>query len=346
MSNRNRIIYQSLALFVGPTGSGTLSQIQRVQTSTHTETINRTNVTQFGALGQLDRIQTIAPTVNLNFEALLVNAVNANRLGLVTDGSVSAVANILSGVTDVNNYYIALSSEGSDVIGTTGAGAFGFGNGFLSNITYAGTVGQFPTESYAVEALNYRTFDISSGNIPTVNPANGQNISGIGFTIPVAVTGTATSASALVHGDIVATITDTLGFNTANLHIQSFNVAVPIGRENINQLGTRFAFAKVITFPVTVTASFSCIAGDIAVNNLADKICSDAPINLTILLRNPGCGGTGSTAIQFTLKNAKLDSTNFSANIGNAATVDFSYSTLLGGPQDTQNGLYISGVSA
>lgn len=344
--NRNRIIYQSLALFTGPTGSGSLTQIQRVQTSTHTETINRENVREFGFLGQIDRLQVNPPTVTLNFEALLVNAVNANTLGFVTDGSVSCIANILSGVTDERNYYIALADDGADVVSTTGHGCFAFGNGFLANATYAGQVGQFPTESYTVDALNYRTFTASSGNVPTVSRSTGLNISGIGFTIPVATTGTVTSASAIVPGDIHCTITDTLGFVTANLHIQSFNIAVPIGRENILQLGTRFAFAKVITFPVVVTSSFNCVAGDIIDANLADKICNDAPVNLTIGLNNPACGGSGTNAIQFQLRNAKLDSTNFSANIGSNATVTFSYSTLLGSATDSINGLFISGISA
>jgi hypothetical protein len=345
---RNRIIYQSLGLFTGPTGSGTLTQIQRVQSANHTATINRTDVNQFGQLGRIDSVQVSPPTVSLTFDALLVNAINANRLGLVTNGSVSTIANILSGVTDVKNYYIPLAAEGSDLIGTTGAGAFGFGNGFLSNITYEGAVGAFPTESYTVDALNYRIYTESSGDLPTVDQRTGLQITGSGlfFTIPTAVTGTTTSRTALQPGDITVSLTDTLGFSTPDLHVQNFNLAVPIGREDINQLGTRFAFAKVITFPVTVTATFSAVAGDIARGSLADKLCADNAITLTITLKEPDCSGLGATAIRFELRGAKLDSTNFTSAIGSNATVDFNYSTQIGGPQDTNVGLFISGVSA
>lgn len=347
---RNRIIYQSEGLFVGPTGAlpsgASLTGIQRVQSVNHTETINRTNVLQFGRLSQLDRIITQAPNVTLNFESYLVNAINAKRLGFLTDGSANTVGNILSGYTDSQNYYIGLAPDGTDLVGTTGAGAFGFGNGFITNATWQGAVGDLAKENYTIEALNYHVYDISSGNVPTINPLTGLELTGINFVLPVATTGTATSVAAIKHGDITATITDTLGFLTSNLHIQSFNITAPLAREDILQLGTQFPFAKVITFPVTVTAQFTCIAGDIASGSLANKICTDNAVNLTVILREPNCQGTGNIAVQFTVLQAKLDSTNYSSAIGSNATVEFNYSTLLGAPNDSAVGLLISGISA
>lgn len=345
---RNRIIYQSEAVFVGPTGSGSLSQIQRVQSVNHTATISRTDVNQLGKLAAQDRVILTPPTVSLTFEALLVNAINANRLGFVTDGSVSCIANILSGVTDVHNFYIALAPEGSDMVGGTGAGCFGFGNGFISNANYKGAVGGFPTESYTVDALNYRIYEISSGAVPTVNPTTGLPVttSGMNFQIPVAVTGTATSKSALQPGDITVTLSDTFGFVTSNLHIQNFDMTVPLAREDVSQLGTKFAFAKFITFPVSVTASFDCVAGEIQAGAISDRLCSDAPINLTVTLKEPDCSGNGAVALQLQMKQAKLDSTNYTSNIGANATCTFNYSAQIGAAADTTAGLFMSGISA
>ncbi len=343
--SRNRIIYQSEALFVGPTGAGALTQIQRVQSTSHTETINRTNINQFGQLSQIDRVQLTPPTVSLNFEALLVNAVNAKNLGMVTDGSVSCIADILSGVTDVHNYYISLAAEGSNMLSTTGAGCFGFGNGFLSNAQYQGAVGGFPTESYTVDALNFATYIISSGTVPTVDQKTGLKEPNVQFVIPIGTSGTASSKAALQPGDITVSLTDTLGFSSNDLHIQNFNIQIPLAREDINQLGTRFAFAKVTTFPVTVTASFDTIAADLAATNLADKLCADDPINLTIILKNPDCSGNGAQAIRFGVSGCKLDSSNYSSNLSSNATVNFSYSTLIGAATETDRGLFLSGVS-
>ena len=343
---RNRIFYQSEGLFVGPTGTGALLQLHRIQSANHTETINRTPVNELGHIGQLDRVILAAPTVSLTFEALLANAVNAKRLGFNTDGTVTCIAPILTGGQDQKNYYIAVSNEGTDLLATTGNGVFGFGNGFISNAAFAGAVGGFPTESYTVDALNYCAFPISSGDGLTVNQSNGLPITGNPFVIPVGTTGVAGTPAALQPGDITVTIADTLGFVTNELKIQNFNITIPLAREDLGALGSKFAFAKFITFPVTVTTTFSTVAGSIAQGCLAEKLCSDAPVNLSISLREPNCEGTGNVMIKFDVKGVKLDSTNFSTSLTANATVDFNYSCQLGGPSETTIGCFISGISS
>lgn len=347
---RSRIIYQNQGLFVGPTGalpSGvSLTGIQRVQSITHNAAINRQTVNQFGQLSQIDRVILQPPTVSLSFESLLVNAVNANRLGFVTDGSVSCIANIISGKTDIYNYYVGIAADGSDLIGTTGAGCFTFGNGFISNVEFQGAVGDFPKESYTVDALNYRVYSLSSGNVPSVDPKTGLEPNTATFVLPVASSGTVTSKTAIQPGDISLALTDTVGLSASDLHIQNFKIAIPLARQDLTQLGTRFAYAKVIQFPVTVTATFSAIVGDIQSSGIADRLCTDNPVNLTVTLREPNCQGTGNVAVQYTLKGCKLDSTSYNAAIGGQATADFSYSTLIGGANDTTVGVFISGISS
>jgi hypothetical protein len=46
---------------------------------------------------------------------------------------------------------------------------------------------------------------------------------------------------------------------------------------------------------------------------------------------------------KFKLKGAKLDSQEFSSDIGANKTVTLTFSTQVGGPQDTDNGLFING---
>ena len=66
MSNRNRVIYQSEALYVWPTGTATseIKQLNRVQSCNYSFTINRQNVNQFGNLAAIDRLILEQPTVN------------------------------------------------------------------------------------------------------------------------------------------------------------------------------------------------------------------------------------------------------------------------------------------
>ena len=56
---RNRIIYQSEALFVSATGitaSGSVNQIHRVQSANYSFDLSRQDINQFGQLAALDRI--------------------------------------------------------------------------------------------------------------------------------------------------------------------------------------------------------------------------------------------------------------------------------------------------
>ena len=58
---RNRIIYQSEALFVSRTGATAddeISQLHRVQSINYSFDISRTDVNQFGNLAAIDRIIT------------------------------------------------------------------------------------------------------------------------------------------------------------------------------------------------------------------------------------------------------------------------------------------------
>jgi len=103
---RNRVIYQSEALYVGPTPSTgyqaehSIKQIHRVQTCNYSFNIDRTDVNQFGELAAIDRIALDTPTVALDFSYLLANFENETNLGLVTDGSDTTIKNLLNKSAD------------------------------------------------------------------------------------------------------------------------------------------------------------------------------------------------------------------------------------------------------
>jgi hypothetical protein len=48
--------------------------------------------------------------------------------------------------------------------------------------------------------------------------------------------------------------------DTDNAHIQSFNCSVDLGRESINQLGTKTPYSRYVSFPTEVTSSLEVIA--------------------------------------------------------------------------------------
>ena len=49
-------------------------------------------------------------------------------------------------------------------------------------------------------------------------------------------------------------------------------------------------------------------------------------------------------AIRYDLKGLKIDSQSFSSSIGSNKTVDLTFSTQIGGPNDVLNGVFMSGA--
>ena len=60
----------------------------------------------------------------------------------------------------------------------------------------------------------------------------------------------------------------------------------------------------------------------------------------------PAGDGKGTHNLQFELRNAEIESQNFTSSIGANKTVDLTFVGQVGGPQDTLNGVFISGTAA
>jgi hypothetical protein len=382
---RNRIIYQSEALYAGPcpstgnhfTGADNtlpltlwntsgdtnlIKQLQRVQTANYSFNVDRTDVNQFGQLAAIDRVILKSPTVALDFNYLLGNLSNESTLGFTiqTTGSdalataeVSCISGILNKTQDDRNYFIKTTSEGTDAVGgtTTGAGVISIGNGFLTSYSHEASVGNFPTASVNVEALNMRFDTSTSGRgIPAINPIDGNDVAGKTFALPFARTnvGTDTSASgisALRPGDITVELPSTIGATSSGdnqFNIQSYKLNFDLGRTPIERLGSKFAFTREINFPVTVNLSIDAQVTDLTTGSLTSLIANDSTIGYNPIIRIKRPGTTDHVA-KFSLKNAKLDSQDFKSDIGSNKSVTLNFSSQIGGPEDKQNGLFISG---
>ena len=382
---RNRVIYQSEALYAGPcpatgnhwTGTNSalplstwatsgdtnlISQLQRVQTANYSFNIDRTDVNQFGQLAAVDRVVLTSPTVSLDFNYLLANLVNEKTLGFTmqTTGSagtptaeVSCISGILNKSQDERNYFIKTTSEGTDAVGntTTTAGVIAIGNGFISAYSQEASVGNFATASVTVEGLNMKFETSTSGlGIPAINPIDGKEVAGKQFALPYAISTVATDAnasgiSALRPGDITLTLPAVIGATSSGdnqFNIQSYTLSFDLARTPIERLGSRFAFAREIDFPVTVNLSVDAQVTDITSGSLATIVNDDGSYNFNpiIKINQPG---TNAAVAKFELKRAKLDSQEFSSDIGSNKSVTLNFSSQIGGPEDKVNGLFISG---
>jgi hypothetical protein len=368
---RNRVIYQSEALFVAdgtlvPTAaypSGNIRQLHRVQSANYGFTVNRQDVNQFGQLARIDQISIEAPTVNLDFSYYLTTGNNETALGFSV-GTTTGTAPFISGLIDASvgannigivsgrNFHILTVPEGSDANGlTTYSGlssrTIGIGNAYITNYTLEAAVGGLPTVSVTAEALNVNITTGTSGAIvPGINVENGT-ASANTFVLPPPVTG-AVGASALRPGDISLYLTDgvvadlptgvALADNTS-AHIQNLSIEVPIGRTTLERLGSRFGFTKVIDFPVEITCNLSAIVADLkASGSIATLLDADTTKTLAFAFKLPGAS---TDRIIYELRGAKLVSENFSSTIGDNKTVDLTFTTQVGGPTDNTNGLFV-----
>jgi hypothetical protein len=115
-----------------------------------------------------------------------------------------------------------------------------------------------------------------------------------------------------------------------------------LGRTPIQQLGTKFAFARTVDFPIVSTLTVNGIQAETSRGSLVDLIEQNPKNDITISIKKPGTT-TNEVAVRYTITQAQLDSIGFSSSIGSNKTVDLTFSTQIGGANDTVNGIRVSG---
>lgn len=373
---RTRVIYQSEALYVAdgtlvPTAAhptGNINQLHRVQSANYGFTINRQDVNQFGNLARIDQISIEAPTVNLDFSYYLGTGTNERNLGF-TVGSSTSTSSFISGLIDAGNatnnigivsgrnFHILSIAEGNDANGSavgvynslSGARTIGIGNGYITNYSLEAAVGGLPTVSITAEGLNVNVISGASGTVPGIFVEAGTGSASIA-TLPAPVSGSI-GTTALRPGDVTLIVADGVvaelptgvegnPFNNTAAHIQNVSIEVPIGRTTLERLGSRFGFTKVIDFPVEITVNMSAIVADLQkANAITTLLDNDSTKTLAFVFKAPGA--SANERIVYEVRGAKLVSENFSSAIGDNKSVDLTFTTQIGGPQDTTNGLFV-----
>lgn len=363
---RDEVRYQSVAVFAGPSpatgfhfssgnsGDNLVKQLHRVDTLSDDFDIPRENVTQFGQLRPFSREIIESPTPTFNFEYYLTNGVNESRLGLDINGAISTISGILNGTQDERNYYALYVPEGNDAVGFTDRSqhvVVGLGNGFVTSFEFTAAVGEFARGSVAVEGANYRIYTGSQDlEIPAIDPTDGTDIENVFFTIPNAVSGVANQPKVIKYGDVNLDLSDTAGLLGATLdgngkaNLQSFTLSIPLDREKLDRLGSSFAYARKINFPIEANLTVEALVADLNTGNLASYIrsCADAEYDFDIDLRACINNSTKQDVMKFLIRGATLDSQSFSLSVGDRRTVSIPFTVTIGAPQDPK-GIFISG---
>ena len=191
---RNRVIYQSEALFAAPTGTLCLTtgehNLRRIQSCNYNFAIQRQDINQYGELAAIDRLIIQEPTVSVDmsyyFEPSGFNEqhmglqVNTTTTELIATGASTVSDHMLNRIIasganyDQKNLFILVSDPGIDANDTAGEGPTGPGMGASGN--YNGIIG------IGNAFLTSWSLDASVGAIPTVSCAfEGQNINFTGW---------------------------------------------------------------------------------------------------------------------------------------------------------------------
>ena len=419
MATRNRVIYQSEAVYVSQdasysghlTGTSTtpgaagwepnILDLNRIQSANYSFNITRQDVNQFGELAAIDRIITDTPTVSMDMSYILANFTNEYRLGFTvaqSGDSASSLTSCISGLIDSStnayqkDYFVLTTKEGADAneLFTTGKyeSIIGVGNGFITTYSSEASVGGLPTVSVGVEAMNmnFNTIPLDpaaynatssngflmngtvmsgvSGLNPAIDPTDGTSVDKK-IVLPVA-TGNASGANAglissLRPGDITLSlgkdasdgISDSTGTGTWDIaggdivdaHIQSYTIGFDLSRTPIQKLGTRFAFARPVDFPITATLSVDAVLADLTTGSISDLINCDSTYSARVAMMDPTTCGTSTKnpVCIYIMKGLKIDSESFSSSIGDNKNITLDFSCQVGGPNQKGVGVFMSG---
>jgi hypothetical protein len=405
---RNRVIYQSQALYIAPNSTGIqtsgfgiteattntadyttgqlssgislLYKLDRVQNCNFNFTINRQDINELGQLARIDSIVNDTPTVGLDFSYYVTDGLNERLMGfnfsgksLASDTAVIANASAISGLmvdTQGNNYYILTVDEGEDVVGANltspSNSIIGVGNGFITEYSLDASVGSIPTASLTVEGFNIKsdanktnildnTQTVLTGRSPAIDysqtPATRLTGFNRGYVIGTGNNTTGVSTvSALRPGDIVLSLPVNDGFTELDdagnkAHIQSFAFTIPLTRTVLQRLGNVFGFARVLEVPLNMDITINAIVNELQTADIFDQLCGGADKkNFTVTLNK--CADVGESItpkLVYIIKGAILNSESFSTDIGGNQTVDLTYNVQIGGANDTNNGIFMSG---
>lgn len=335
-----------------------VQQIHRVQSANYSFTINRTDVNEFGQLARIDSLVLEPPTVNLDFNYYPTDGRNESLLNFHVQGINGADVQNAAGLhlKDAGkgqNFFIMTSPEGTDAVNYSGGddnkGTIALGNGYLSDWSIEASVGAIPSASATVELYNAKSDKGTKElGVPSVDLEKGSPITPTEFSLPPADSGNV-HASALRPGDIKLTIPSKLSlFNDVDeINIQSFNLSIPLSRTPIDRIGSRFAFSRVVDFPVTASMTVNALVSELNTGNLANMLddCEEHDVKVQMKYNESCTAGNAQDSLIFDFKGARIDSENITSDIGSNKSVDLTFSTQIGGPEDNEHGIYISGLA-
>jgi len=275
---------------------------------------------------------------------------------------------------DVHGQKSALPGGGETVAKSTN-GVIAVGNGFMTSYGISAAVGELATASVSVEASNIVFKNDLSGKF--TNPSidvesatggrldNQVDFASVGSSDgDIKVDGNevfairpgdisidfdakgyldSTEAGKLQTGGAILPGVNDTSLKTS-IHVQNISLDIPVSRSPLNRLGSLYPFSRKVDFPLNMTLSVSALMTEFSDGSLDELLCGEEKGRDIAIVLNTRCGA--ANAMVFIMRNAILDTQAFSASIGDNKTVDLTFSTQIGGPNDVANGVFMSGIGS
>lgn len=281
-----------------------------------------------------------------------------------TSGGLDFFEGIADEGVDLNRFYAADIEPWSLAAGSNETvGILGFGNVYVTDYTVNFAVGELPTASISIEGSNANGVLVSGAEAAVKVETTSPEVSledGTPSTTKVQLNTyqkyrntEAPAISALRPGDINVklvetgttteqkkTLMDFAQIGDTGSYIQSVSISIPLAREGLQRLGTKYFYARVVTFPLTATVSISALVNGVNSNvSIADILSTNPKVDVIITIRNPN--DASKVALEYRVKNCTIDEQPINASIGSNTTADLTLSTQIGSRTDTDNGVFV-----
>lgn len=371
---RVRKISASKAVYVTKTGvlvsasSGIeATQLHRINNFTFDVDIagSRQDIREFGQLARIGSLINSDLTPTCSFDYYLTDGENEAHLGFEVKNSITANSPSVQGISGFltedprykeRNIFVATVGEGNDAFDSDSwtnpaeVDIVGFGNAFITEYTVNLAVGEIPSATVSFDCGNVQFYTGAYSGLanPSIQPSNGGPADNGTLKLPVPDTGNS-NVDVLRDGQISIDLQSNTalgigGVDLATLHPQSVTISVPLAREALNELGSPLPYARVLTFPIESTVAISAITANQKQGSVAALLTGCAgqeKRDIRITLRDR-CDNTTSRLV-YILKDAILDSQNFSQDLDGNETVDLQFSAQIGGANTQTAGIFISG---
>jgi hypothetical protein len=364
----NKAVYATkTGVFVHASSGIEATQLHRINNFTFEVDIagSRQDIREFGQLARIGSLINSDLTPTCSFDYYLTDGENEAHLGFEIKNSIVANAASVQAISGIlsedpkykeRNLFIATVGEGNDAFDSdswsspTDIDVVGFGNSFITDYTVDLAVGEIPSASVSFDCGNIQFYTGTSTGLlnPSIKPSNGSAADAGQIGLPIPSSGNSL-VDVLRAGQIELNLASATklgigGVDLATLHPQSVSISVPLAREPLEELGAVLPYSRPLTFPIDVTLSVNAISANQTEGSIAALLtgCGGQERRDIRVTLKDRCDNNTSRLV-YILKDAVLDSQNFSQDLDGNETVDLQFSAQIGGANTQTAGIFISG---